>query len=559
MPLSVALLLFVAVFAATIALNAFFLWLGGRLWRIEKLRYRRALIAALLLAVVAIVFRLGILYATRVVQWRSEPGDPFDPPPFGAEEVVALVGGVLWLAATWWVLKRLLRTTAGKAVLAGVTMLIPGAILSVVGALAIRTWLLEAFVVPTGAMAPTIIGAHADLTCGHCGRPYTVGLSLVAEGPSGVLAEAVTSRCPNCGRPNNVPPGTPIRTGDCVLVDKTTSPRRWDLFVFQYPADPSTLYIKRLVGLPGERLEIFGGDVFIDGRRLRKEPGTAEDLWLPVHDSRYVPRQEVPDGPGWISPDAGWRGDGDDWRCDATGERECELVFRGLTADQAYNVLTPWEIENAPSLPVADIKLSADIENLTGAGELVFVWELGPQRLEAAVSGTGQVELTVRSDPEGAEPAGTSRGQLFAPIKRSRRLALVVRDGQARLTQNGKPVVSARVLPDSLEEARSLTADAAAPCRLSIQARDCQVALSQVVLHRDVYYTTLEEMNVHERDLENDRAGDRIELAADEYFGLGDNSQRSKDSRFFGPIREPALTGVARWIYWPPQRWHELH
>jgi signal peptidase I len=44
--------------------------------------------------------------------------------------------------------------------------------------------------------------------------------------------------------------------------------RRGDVVVFQYPRDPRENFIKRIIGLPGERLRIVNGTVYIGGRRL---------------------------------------------------------------------------------------------------------------------------------------------------------------------------------------------------------------------------------------------------------------------------------------------------
>lgn len=46
---------------------------------------------------------------------------------------------------------------------------------------------------------------------------------------------------------------------------------RGDIVVFWYPSDPDKSYVKRIIGLPGETVEIRGGHVYIDGRLL-KEP-----------------------------------------------------------------------------------------------------------------------------------------------------------------------------------------------------------------------------------------------------------------------------------------------
>lgn len=55
-------------------------------------------------------------------------------------------------------------------------------------------------------------------------------------------------------------------------------PGRGDVIVFRYPRDPSKDYIKRVIGLPGEKVEVRHGEVFINDRRLAEpfgpNPGT---------------------------------------------------------------------------------------------------------------------------------------------------------------------------------------------------------------------------------------------------------------------------------------------
>lgn len=46
---------------------------------------------------------------------------------------------------------------------------------------------------------------------------------------------------------------------------KIKDPKRFDIIIFQYPDDESQLFIKRLIGLPGETVEIVDGKVYIDG------------------------------------------------------------------------------------------------------------------------------------------------------------------------------------------------------------------------------------------------------------------------------------------------------
>jgi signal peptidase I len=60
---------------------------------------------------------------------------------------------------------------------------------------------------------------------------------------------------------------------DRVLVDKrfyrSREPRRGDLVVFRYPPDPNRAFLKRIVGLPGERIELSAGVIRINGRPLK--------------------------------------------------------------------------------------------------------------------------------------------------------------------------------------------------------------------------------------------------------------------------------------------------
>lgn len=63
-----------------------------------------------------------------------------------------------------------------------------------------------------------------------------------------------------------------LKTGERVLGNKlayvASGPVRGDVIVFRYPVDPSRTYIKRVIGLPGETIEVREGRVLINGHRI---------------------------------------------------------------------------------------------------------------------------------------------------------------------------------------------------------------------------------------------------------------------------------------------------
>jgi signal peptidase I len=73
---------------------------------------------------------------------------------------------------------------------------------------------------------------------------------------------------------------------------------RGDVVVFRYPGDPSKNYIKRIVGVPGDRIEIFRGQVLVNGSRL-EEPYVPEQF----HDQRSMSEVLVPDSSYFVLGD----------------------------------------------------------------------------------------------------------------------------------------------------------------------------------------------------------------------------------------------------------------
>ncbi len=153
--------------------------------------------------------------------------------------------------------------------------------------LMLKAFVAEAFVIPTGSMATTLLGDHNHVTCDRCRYPFLVNnqINTQRRAPGRAI-------CPNCQQEIHI--GAPIPDGgDKVLVLKPQydfwKPERHDTIVFKYPGDPYYLthagfmqpdsgdkrtggpqedfgpknFIKRLWGLPGEKLAIHFGDVHL--------------------------------------------------------------------------------------------------------------------------------------------------------------------------------------------------------------------------------------------------------------------------------------------------------
>jgi signal peptidase I len=162
----------------------------------------------------------------------------------------------------------------------------------------------QTFAVPTGAMAPTIMGRHKNLTCPRCRFGYAVSASSEADFPNDpLLARArqiVAATCANCRYVASIDPDDPSSghvpsvAGVRLMVSKIhpSAPSRWDVEVFPYPDEPQTMFVKRVVGMPGEELKIFHGDIYTrrpggEFQIERKPAATARQIAQMVYDNDY--------------------------------------------------------------------------------------------------------------------------------------------------------------------------------------------------------------------------------------------------------------------------------
>ncbi len=134
-------------------------------------------------------------------------------------------------------------------------------VIAILLALVFRAFEAEAFIIPTGSMAPSLQGQHKDLDCDQCGHQYRVGVS------EGMPVAGTT--CPLCHfttRMSKRDASHVTNSGDRILVNKFVydfkEPERFDVIVFKNPNIAKENYIKRLIGLPGENILIENGDIY---------------------------------------------------------------------------------------------------------------------------------------------------------------------------------------------------------------------------------------------------------------------------------------------------------
>lgn len=79
--------------------------------------------------------------------------------------------------------------------------------------------------------------------------------------------------------------------GDYLIIEKISyrlaPPQRGEVVVFKYPHNPSQRYIKRIIGLPGETVEVKNGKVFI--RPKIESPNSAPGIVFSLDESTYLP------------------------------------------------------------------------------------------------------------------------------------------------------------------------------------------------------------------------------------------------------------------------------
>jgi signal peptidase I len=194
-------------------------------------------------------------------------------------------------------------------------------------AMVVRTFAFEPFNIPSGSMKPTLlVGDYLFVS------KYSYGYSRYS-----------------------LPWGLPLFDGRIF----GSEPERGDVIVFKKPSDNETDYIKRLIGLPGDRVQVLEGVLHINGEPVKREKvSDVQDADTFSTRSFEVYRETLPNGRQHLIWEAG-----DNDHMDNTGEYvvpEGHYFFMGDNRDNSRDSRVLYDVGYVPA------------ENLVGRAEFLF-------------------------------------------------------------------------------------------------------------------------------------------------------------------------------------------
>ena len=493
-------------------------------------------------------------------------------------------------------------------------------IVAFVLAMTFRGFVTEGFVIPTGSMAPTLMGRHFLAESPQTGSVFRMDARNARS--RGANLNAVPD--PMVGPNGYVDAGTQrVRMGDRILVLKClypfSMPDRWDVVVFKNPTDPlgeAGNYIKRLIGLPDESILLIDGDVFhapreqaddLSAYRVARKPEHVQRaVWQPIANSDLIPLDpsDLPSsrGDGADGRMPLWVGDG--W--DTTGR-----VFVSETADASvlrWNArerqINDWAVYNAlirrgaPFRNVSDLRVTGSIRAEQDGLTSTFDLQTRNHQFQFVIgdgTATARMRLADESGPWTEQsatlptfPAGEVVNVEFWHVDQA--LSLFV-DGErvAYLEYEWAPVERLQFSRDEeSEDFDRLVMRSGLPPAIHWQFEGSPATLSRVRLDRDLHYRPgaygrgrnhpvaeqhehLVVDNSHGYGTHPDKPAI---LGPDHFYMCGDNSAESLDSRLWGAphplIREQIddmpfvvnrrlLLGKAWVVYFPaPYGWSDL-
>ncbi|MDX9911332.1 MAG: S26 family signal peptidase [Phycisphaerales bacterium] len=339
-------------------------------------------------------------------------------------------------------------TQGGARQAAGAKETITSLTIAFVMAFVFRGFVVEGFLIPTGSMAPTLLGKHMRFWSPESGESWAVGPWNYRD-PEKQFPEP-TQRNVRVHDPATgaeiASPAEPLRVGDRVFVLKylpyVFEPQRWDVAPFKFPGDARVNYIKRLVGLPGEQIAIADGDIFVrpkaarakgdasgvspwaqQGWTIARKPERVQrSMLMKIFDSDDAPLHPDKNYRAWFETpwkggapgepaDAGWTiGAERDYRYEGAGATGLWWDASARFGDRTWRIVDRYAYNETGDgmrmeFPVGDVAMSLAIEpgaGWTDASSVIGVVETRGHTFRAEVS-SGAVVVRMRAGdaPEG--------------------------------------------------------------------------------------------------------------------------------------------------------------
>ena len=471
---------------------------------------------------------------------------------------------------------------------------IQGLIVAFAMAMAFRGFVLEGFVIPTGSMAPTLLGQHIRVRSDASGYAYTAdggsvfdnGAPPTARAP---LVDPMVTRQFAMGETELGNLRAQVVGGDRVLVLKYVpwifQPKRWDVVVFKNPPDPigdSQNYIKRMVGMPSQSLLLVDGDVFTgaqdaapDALRIERKPEMIQRaIWQPLWASDWAPvdlkklesvwRRPWPGAafaPAGENKSAWVAGDTRVWKWPTANATQLAWSAQNfpVTDWNAYNV---WR--RPAEFPMSDIRATAALEfDQPEKATASFVLNTRGLCITAAVSNaTKSIDVTVQTAGAATESARTlaqghatlSSEQKFLDIEfwHVDQAVWLFVNGVKELCipyefTNAGTTPEMRLVASGIDPARYRN-DPVSTKPAGIQSMmwnfsGSPVTVRNMKIDRDLYYqpgvllpgnqTPTNGSMILGKAFATD-IDDPARLGPTDYLMLGDNSSASRDGRFWG-------------------------
>ncbi len=443
----------------------------------------------------------------------------------------------------------------------GVRETVESIIVAVVLAMLFRTFGGEAYIIPTGSMAPSLQGQHMDVQCEKCGARYLTGSS--EDNPTIPPADrkkVIETYCPFCRAPLAIRPRSNpehvSNSGDRIVVNKFVydfkQPERFDVIVFKNPNNGKQNYIKRLVGLPGEKLTIENGDIFTmqdagdagwKRNIVRKPAYKLLAMKHPVDDTNYIAPQLT--AAKWPLRWQEWANPGRSaWKVAVQNHRPiysidqdqsekhwlryrhlvpskeiwCQIeegkTFEDYAANHLGELIGDWYCYNERIVAdrfglkendenglhwVGDLGLEVDCEIKAGYGKLYLDMVEAGVHFELEIdttTGTGRLTNTGSfpfHKPDGSDPNNVATCQ--TPIKSPGKYNVIVfnADDQIRLWVNRRPVEFDRdcYTPERYSIPRWSPTEPGDAEPLGIAATGLGLTITRLRTWRDQYYTSV--------------------------------------------------------------------